>query len=152
MRRLLQALLLLTALLQVPAYAQNTVIEVVPLKHRTAEQVIPVLKPLVDPEGSISGFQNQLIIRAPPAGLAHLKQVLATLDTMPRRLMITVRQDADINRDQTTAEISGRVSSGNATVIIPGSGSGSVIDSRRGDDFAHGRIGNSHSVDNYRVT
>ena len=151
MRRLLQALLLLTALLQVPAYAQNTVIEVVPLKHRTAEQVIPVLRPLVEPAGSISGFQSQLIIRATPAGLAHLKQVLATLDTMPRRLMITVRQDADTNRDQTTAEISGRVSSGNATVIIPGSGGG-MVESQRGDDFARGRIENTRSVDHDRVT
>lgn len=152
-RRLLQVLLLLTVLLQVSAYAQNTVVEIVPLKYRTAEQVIPVLRPLVDPEGSISGFQNQLIVRASPASLAHLKQVLATLDTMPRRLMITVRQDADINRDQTTAEVSGRVSTGNATVIIPGSGSGGgVIDSRRGDDFARGRIENARSVDNDRVT
>ena len=73
---------------------------------------------------------------------------------MPRRLMITVRQDADINRDQTTAEVSGRVSSSNATVIIPGSGStsGGVIEPRRGDDFVRGRIENTRSVDNDRGT
>ena len=153
MRQLLQALLLLTALLRVTAYAQNTVLEVVPLKYRTAEQVIPVLKPLLDKDGTLSGMQNQLIIRTSPANLAELKQVLATLDAMPRRLMITVRQDADINRDQTTAEVSGRVSSGNATVIIPGSGtSGGVVEARRGDDVVRGRIENTRSIDDDRNT
>ena len=73
MRQLLQALLLLTALLQVTAYAQNTVLEVVPLKYRTSEQIIPVLKPLLDKDGTLSGMQNQLIIRTSPANLAELK-------------------------------------------------------------------------------
>jgi type II secretory pathway component GspD/PulD (secretin) len=151
--RLLAVLILLSALAPVPARAQSSVLEVIPLKYRTVEQVIPVLKPLLDKGGTLSGMQSQLIIRTTPANLAEIKQVLATLDAMPRRLMITVRQDADINRDRTTAEVSGRVSSGSASVIIPGSGtSGGVVEARRGDDVVRGRIENTRAVDNDRNT
>src|SRR5258706_7610217 len=87
---LLLAVLWITA---APAFGQNAVLEVIPLKYRTAEQVMPVLKPLLDKNGSMSGMQNQLIIRTTPANLSDLKQVLASIDTMPRRLVITVRQD-----------------------------------------------------------
>jgi type II secretory pathway component GspD/PulD (secretin) len=152
-RRLAVLLVLLSVGAALPALAQNAVLEVIALKYRSAEQVIPVLKPLLDARGSLSGMQNQLIIRTTPANLAELKQVLATLDAMPRRLMITVRQDADSSRDQTAAEVSGRVSSGNATVIVPGSGmSSGVVGARRGDDTIHGRIDSTRSLDSDRNT
>ncbi|MBI4189961.1 MAG: hypothetical protein HY525_05420 [Betaproteobacteria bacterium] len=152
-RRLAVLLVLSYVCAALPALAQNAVLEVIPLKYRTAEQVIPVLRPLLDPQGSLSGMQNQLIIRTTPSNLADLKQVLATLDAMPRRLMITVRQDADLSRDQATAEVSGRVSSGSATVIIPGSGtSGGVVGARRGDDVIRGRIEDTRTRDSDRNT
>ncbi len=80
-----------------PAQAQKTVLEVITLKYRTAEQVIPVLEPLIPKPGTISGLQHQLIVRTTPANLADIKQVLTTLDAVPRRLLITVRQDAALD-------------------------------------------------------
>lgn len=80
-----------------PAQAQMTVLEVITLKYRTAEQVIPVLGPLIQKPGTISGLQQQLIVRTTAANLADIKQVLATLDAAPRRLLITVRQDATLD-------------------------------------------------------
>ena len=137
-----------------PAWAQNSALEIITLKFRTAEQVIPVLKPLLDNSGTLSGMQNQLIVRTTPANLADIKLVLATLDAAPRRLMITVRQDAMIDRDRTRADISGRVSAGDATVAVPGSGSarGGTVEVRRGDDVLRGRIDNTRTVDADRNT
>jgi len=43
--------------------ARPATLEVIPLKYRTAEQLIPVLKPLLDKSGTLSGMQNQLIVR-----------------------------------------------------------------------------------------
>jgi type II secretory pathway component GspD/PulD (secretin) len=80
-----------------PAHAQKTVLEVITLKYRTAEQVIPVLEPLIPKPGTLSGLQQQLIVRTTPANLADIKQVLTTLDAVPRRLLITVRQDAALD-------------------------------------------------------
>src|SRR6478735_9601175 len=68
-------------------------IEVIPLRHRTAEQVIPVLQPLLAPGGALSGQYNQLIVRTSPENLAQIRQVLESIDKPSRRLMISVRFD-----------------------------------------------------------
>lgn len=110
MKRFL-ALLLCTA---APAFAQGT-LEVIPLRHRTAEQVIPVLRPLLEPGGALSGQFNQLIVRTSPANLAQIRQVLDAIDQPQRRLMILVRFDNAEDRAargvQTDARISTRGSS-----------------------------------------
>lgn len=123
------------------ADAQTTV-EVLPLKYRKSEQVIPVLQPLLGRDSSISGFQNQLVVRATPAELAQLKRVLADIDTAPKRLLITVRQDADQERDRREAELSGSIGNQNARITVPGSGSreGGNAVFRDGDDRLRGRV------------
>ena len=120
----------------------QTVVEVIPLQYRSGEQVIPVIRPLLGPDSSVSGFQNQLVIRATPAELAQVRRVLAGIDTAPRRLLITVRQDAAIDRDRREAEISGSIGNDNARVTIPGSGSrsGGNVVLREGDDRLRARI------------
>ena len=146
---------LLLALTPCIAYAQTIALEVITLKYRTAEQVMPVLKPLLDKSGTLSGMQNQLIVRTTPHNLAELKQVLATLDAVPRRLMITVRQDATIERDRTQMDASGRASGGGASVAVtPGSSGtrGGEVEVQRGDTVIRGRIDNTRSLDADRNT
>lgn len=148
------ALCLLFLALNAPAHAQHTVLEVITLKYRTAEQVIPALEPLIPKPGSISGLQHQLIVRTTPANLADIKQVLTTLDAVPRRLSITVRQDAALDRDRIRAEISGSASAGETTVEIPDrrQQSGAVVQAGKGDDFVRGRIDSTRSLDSDRNT
>ena len=50
---------LLLLLLLGPCVAQADV-EIIPLRFRTTEQVIPVLQPLVEPGGVLSGTQGQM--------------------------------------------------------------------------------------------
>lgn len=135
------AAVLLGAVLTGAALAQTTV-EVIPLKYRQADQVIPVLQPLLGRDGSISNFQNQLVIRATPAELAQVKSVLASLDTPPRRLLITVRQDADVSGSRREAEVSGSIGNDQARVTVPGSSSreGGNVVLRDGDDRLRARI------------
>ncbi len=68
--------------------------------------------------------------------------------------MISVRQDASVDRDRTRADISGRVSSGAATIAVPGSRSarGGVVEVQRGDDVIRGRIDNTRSLNADRDT
>lgn len=73
-----------------PALAQGT-LEVVSLRHRSAEQLLPVLRPLLAPGGVLSGQANQLFVRTSPANLAEIRAALASLDTPLRRLQILVR-------------------------------------------------------------
>jgi len=139
---MIHALGLAVVLLVTPAAVAQTTVEVLPLKYRKSEQVIPVLQPLLGRDSSISGFQNQLVIRATPAELAQLKRVLADIDTMPKRLLITVRQDVDLDRARREAELSGSIGNDNARITIPGSGSreGGNVVLRDGDDRLRGRV------------
>jgi type II secretory pathway component GspD/PulD (secretin) len=131
---------LLGCLLAAGAAAQATV-EVIALKYRQAEEVIPVIRPLLGRDASVGNFQNQLVIRATAVELAQVKAVLASIDTPPRRLRITVSQDADVTRDRREAEISGSIGGDQARVTVPGSGSreGGNLALRNGDDLLRAR-------------
>jgi hypothetical protein len=110
----------LWALLALNSLAAASELEIITLKYRSAEQVIPVIRPLIAPGGSVSGMQNQLILRTTRANLADLRKVLASLDTLPRRLIITVRQDAEGAGAQLGAALSGSVGSGAVAADAPG--------------------------------
>lgn len=112
------------------------VMEIVPLKYRTVEQVLPSLQPMLEPGGALSGMSNQLIVRSSGKNIEQIKQALAAIDLPARRLMIYVSQNRDAESRQQGAELSGRVEFGdNVRIIQPASGmQGSTrIDVRRGD-------------------
>ncbi|MGH8603813.1 MAG: secretin N-terminal domain-containing protein, partial [Gammaproteobacteria bacterium] len=77
-----------------PGYvvAQEMVLEVIPLEHRLSADVIPLLKPLVAPGGTVTGMSSQLIVRSTQRNLLEIKRVLAAIDRPLRRLKIIVRQ------------------------------------------------------------
>lgn len=75
------------------ARAQGS-LEILSLRYRTAEQVIPVLRPLLEPGGSLTGQGNQLIVRTSARNLADLRSALEAIDRAQRRLTISVRYDA----------------------------------------------------------
>ena len=118
------------------ALAQTTVLEVIPLRYRTAEEMIPILRPMLAREGSVSGIQGQLIVRTTPANLEEIKRILASVDTKPRQLLITVRQDADISSEHSGAQVSGSIGGEHGRIIVPGNrdsrGGSAVL--REGDD------------------
>lgn len=111
------AALLLMVFASMPIGAQVTAVEVITLKYRTAEQVIPLLRPLLDKDGSMTGMQNQLIVRTSAGNLNDLKKILASIDAMPRRLLITVRQDASLDRERSETRVSGRIATGGDSAV-----------------------------------
>jgi type II secretory pathway component GspD/PulD (secretin) len=145
--------LLLVALVGA-AQAQTTILEVIPLRYRTAEQVIPIIQPMLAREGTVSGFQGQLIVRTTPQNLEEIKRILASVDTAPRRLLITVRQDVELARGERSAEVSGRVGSDRARVIVPDSGDrrGGNVVLRDGDDRLRARALESRGTESDRNT
>jgi type II/III secretion system protein len=99
--------------------AQSTVLEVIPLRYRQAGEVIHIIQPMLAREGSVSGYQGQLVVRTTPANLEEIKRLLAALDTAPRQLLITVRQDSTAELGRSQADISANVGGDNARVVIP---------------------------------
>jgi len=113
------ALFLLSSTQGGAAFAQGTVLEVIPLRYRQAAEIIPIIQPMLAREGSVSGYQGQLVVRTTPANLEEVKRILAALDTAPRQLLITVRDDASVERSRSQADISVNAGSDNARVVIP---------------------------------
>lgn len=101
-------------------WAQATVVEVIDLRYRNAQEVLPVLQPLVGPGGSVNAIGNQLVIRATPLAMADIRKVLAAIDKRPQRLLITVRQDLDFGAEVSSADVRGAAGGGNAAVTLPG--------------------------------
>lgn len=135
-------------------YAQNTVLEVIPLRYRTAQEVIPIIQPMLAREGSVSGLQGQLVVRTTPANLEEIKRILASVDTAPRRLLITVRQDADATLSERSSEVSGRIGSDRARVIVPDSSDrrGGNVVLREGDDRVRAHVFEGQSAESDRNT
>lgn len=91
-------LLLVLALASALALADGQ-LEILRLKHRSADQVIEVLRPLLERGGSITGMQDKIMVRASEENRAQIRQALTAIDTAPRRLVITLQQDNVARRD-----------------------------------------------------
>ncbi|MFN2646653.1 MAG: secretin N-terminal domain-containing protein [Burkholderiales bacterium] len=93
-------------------------LQMIALRHRTAEQVLPVLQPLVEPGGTLSGQGTQLFVRTSPANLAELRRALETIDRPAKRLLISVRYDAERDAASRAIDGSGRIGSRDSRVDI----------------------------------
>lgn len=111
-RSLLLVYLLSNAL---TATAQGS-LEVIPLRHRSAEQVIPVLRPLMDAGGALSGQGYQLFVRTNSKNLADIRNALAAIDTPQRRLVISVRFEASTETAGRAIEVQGSLRAGGVTL------------------------------------
>ena len=97
------------------ALAQGS-LEVIELRHTTAERVLPALRPLLEPGGVLTGQRSQLIVRTSPRNLEELRRALAVLDAPARRLMISVRFDSAEAASDSSVEADARISNRGARV------------------------------------
>jgi hypothetical protein len=120
---------LLLGLAATAVFAQAA-LEVIQLRHRTADQVIPVLQPLLEPGGALSGQYSQLIVRTSPANLAQIRAVLDSIDRPPRRLMVSVRFDRSEDAARSGVQADARISNRGAAVGVRAADSNAVADER----------------------
>ena len=94
-------------------------IEIIELKSSTANKVIPIIKPLLQPDGTVTGINNQLIIRANPEQIAEVRRILKKIDRPARKLIIYVRHGAtyDLDRDGVSADINAKLGKHSNIVI-----------------------------------
>ena len=108
-------------------------LEVIPLKHQTVEQMLPLLKPFVESDGTVTGMNGQLIIRTSPRNLEQLRAIIHKFDHAPRQLRIAVRQGGftHLHRGSASAEGTVKGEQGSVTVGQPGDGIDLYLDDRR---------------------
>jgi type II secretory pathway component GspD/PulD (secretin) len=95
------------------AVAQHA-LEIIPLRYRTVDQVLPVLQPLVEPGGTLSGSRGQLFLRASSANVAEIKRALDAIDRPAKRLQISVRLDDAQERERRALGASATIGSAGA--------------------------------------
>jgi type II secretory pathway component GspD/PulD (secretin) len=134
-----------------PVLAQQEM-EIIALRHRTLDQVLPALQPLLEAGGSLSGMNDQLILRASRRNREQIKQALAAIDTPARRLLIRVSQNRDAQGRQQGAEVAGQIvidQRGRITQPSSGTQGNTRIEVRRGASSitaqAHDRQGTESS-------
>lgn len=100
-------------------------LEIIDLRHRPAEEVLPLVRPFLAPGGTLTGQRGQLFIRTTPANLSEIKALLATLDRSPRQLQITVLQGeaADLADDESRLNASIGLSGRGRLAVGEGTGS-----------------------------
>jgi type II secretory pathway component GspD/PulD (secretin) len=93
-------------------------LESIPLHYRTAEELLPILQPLLPRGAAITGTGNVLFVRADAATLGQLRAAVANLDRAPRQLLITVGQSTGAQGGGTSVRGSGTIGSGNVQVGV----------------------------------
>jgi hypothetical protein len=106
-----RALYLVIALMcLLPALALANGMEVLTLQNRSASEVLPALRPLLEPGGVMTGINDQIILRASSTNRAQIKAALAKIDVPARQLLIYVSQNRQQNNER--RELSGNVNIG----------------------------------------
>ena len=83
-----------------------------------AEELLPILQPLVPPGSAITGTGNVLFVRADAATLRQVRDAVASLDRAPRQLLITVGQAMGAQGSGTSVRGSGTIGSGDVQVGV----------------------------------
>lgn len=110
--------LIVSWLLPVCCWAQT--LEIIELKHRPANDIIPIAAQLLPPGSTITGNGFTLFVRTTPSSLADLRRVIANLDVQQKRLLISVQQGGAIESDRQSVQGRGVLSSQGSTVELRG--------------------------------
>lgn len=94
--------------------------KIITLHHRFAEDLLPVIQPIVGNEGTATAMQNNLIIRTSPEKMAEIEQLVANLDSPRQNLRITVNRQNSSLSARSSIEAGGNKRIGK-TVISNGS-------------------------------
>ncbi|MHB1293255.1 MAG: secretin N-terminal domain-containing protein, partial [Sulfuricella sp.] len=105
-------------------------LKIIPLKHRSAEELIPVIRPMLTPGENVGGLNYQLFVRASDKGLRDIESLLAELDKPRRSLKIFLQQDVTRSGGSTGQGVSGEGRAGDVRIILPGktaAGTGGLV-------------------------
>ncbi len=85
--------------------------------QQAAQNLIPALAPLYAQQANFTAKENSLIVRASPAVLKEIEQLLNEIDAPPQNLLIEVSSNLDGNAEIEAHSIEGSIKSGNTRII-----------------------------------
>lgn len=124
-------------------------IEVIELQARPLEEILPLIRPFAGPDGTVTGMGNSLVVKAAPARVREIRQLLTELDRPPRRLLITVGNQGDSLASSSGYSASADIRAGDAQIGI--NSPGYPVDESRARLDVHDRNMQGTSNASYRV-
>ena len=92
------------------------IIETIDLRYRSSEEIIPIVKPMLDSDASITGTGYKLIVKSSPENIEQIKALVSEIDIDQTQLLIHV----SINNKQ-------QMQDSEASVNVQASNQGSSI-------------------------
>lgn len=114
-------------------------LQVIELRYRLADDVLPALQPLLEPGGVLTGMDSTLFVRTSPRNLEQIRQAVAALDRKPRQLLLSVGQGTVETSRGVEVRGSATVGSDDVQVGInrpPGDDAGVAVQARAGTQRA----------------
>jgi len=108
----------LFALVLLVSTAQADAITTIQLQHRPAEEVIPIVKPMLGADDAISGQGFKIFLRSSPQTLAQVKDMIDALDVASKTLQISVFQGNTRGLSELGIGANIQIESGDASVDI----------------------------------
>jgi type II secretory pathway component GspD/PulD (secretin) len=111
----MKKILVILLLSSFSAFAE-TEFKIITLQHRFANDLLPVITPMVGADGTATGMNNQLILRASPERMREIEEAVSQLDVARVNRKITVKTSNDIQNQHERIEASGTARVGNVTI------------------------------------
>jgi hypothetical protein len=131
------------------AVAADYPIEVIELQSTLLDEVLPVVRPLVGEDGTVTGMGNNLVIMAAPDRVREIRRLLEKIDRPPRRLLISVSKQGDAVRRSSGYNASADIKTGNTRVGI--NSPGRPVDDSRARISVHDTDSRSDRMASQRV-
>jgi type II secretory pathway component GspD/PulD (secretin) len=158
-------LLVFKALLIGCAYAEDSIIEVIPLYNRPASEIEPLLGPLLENGDRVIADGANLLVKTTPSHLSEIKSFIKKLDTHLNDLVITVLQSRQTTADELNMQIRAQIHvPGNDLSKSAGNLSGYTYQTQDRNDHdtkqtirtlegkpAYIKTGNTYPVQNYQT-
>jgi len=113
MRKLLLVLALLFA-----CAAEAGDLQFIQLHNRQADELIPVVQPLLDADDAVTGSGYQLIVRTSPQRFAQIEALVRQLDSELHQLVISVRQGGSTGGSDESYSASGSMGTGEVRIGV----------------------------------
>jgi len=84
----------------------DMLIETIQLHNRSADEVIPIVEPMLDEEGSLTGTGYKLIIKSTPSNITQIRTLIEEIDINPRNLKISVSYRDQSNQNDRGGSVS----------------------------------------------
>jgi len=120
MKVLVKPTMILAVLLLVGLSGHSRQFKVIELKYRPADEIMPIIQPLLKPGDTLTGHSYLLFVTTSPESLSRIESIVRRIDRASQQLMITVVQGDNAHEVMSEIDISGNIRIGDDVKIRVG--------------------------------